>query len=60
LIVGGVIYSVLILRSDAEFAEFGRTAMDHLIRPCVTAGEKVWYGSEAWAYWHAPLAGWNF
>ena len=57
LIVGATIYSVLILRSDAEFAEFGRVAMDRLIRPRVAAGEKVWYGGHFSAYWYAPLAG---
>jgi hypothetical protein len=57
LIVGATIYSVLILRSDAEFAEFGRVAIGSLIRPHVAAGEKVWYGTQAWAVWYAPLVG---
>lgn len=57
LIVGATIFSVLILRSDAEFAEFGRVSMDRLIRPHVAAGEKVWFGGQAWSYWYAPLAG---
>ena len=47
MIVGATIYSVLILRSDAEFAEFGRVSMDRLIRPHVAAGEKVWFGGQA-------------
>ena len=43
LIVGGVGYSLLILRSDAEFARFGRDSMYRLIEPHVAAGER--YGS---------------
>ncbi|MGA2205422.1 MAG: hypothetical protein ABSG10_01700 [Terracidiphilus sp.] len=50
-------YSLLILRSDAEFAEFGRYAMYRLISPHVAAGEKVWFGGQQWSYWYAPQAG---
>ncbi len=57
LIVASTGYSVLILRSDAEFARFGRDAMYALIRPHVAAGERVWYGGECCSYWYAPLAG---
>jgi 4-amino-4-deoxy-L-arabinose transferase-like glycosyltransferase len=57
LIVGATIYSILILRSDSEFANFGRTAMAELIRPHTTAGETVWYGGNFSAYWYAPLNG---
>jgi 4-amino-4-deoxy-L-arabinose transferase-like glycosyltransferase len=57
LIIGATIYSVLILRSDAEFAEFGRSAMAELILPHTAAGETVWYGGTFSAYWYAPLAG---
>lgn len=57
LIVASTGYSVLILRSDAEYAEFGRDAMYHLISPRVAAGEKVWFGEQYSAYWYAPLAG---
>uniref|UniRef100_Q026B8 Glycosyltransferase RgtA/B/C/D-like domain-containing protein n=1 Tax=Solibacter usitatus (strain Ellin6076) TaxID=234267 RepID=Q026B8_SOLUE len=53
----GVIFSILILRSDAELAEFGRTALESLIRPHVAAGEKVWYGGEFSVYWYARFAG---
>jgi hypothetical protein len=56
-VCAGMVFSILILRSDAEFAEFGRTGLDSLIRPHVAAGEKVWYGGEFSAYWYAPLAG---
>lgn len=57
LIVGATIYSVLILRSDAEFAEFGRAAMAELIRPHTAADDTVWYGGNFSAYWYAPLNG---
>jgi hypothetical protein len=57
LMSAGVIYSSLILRSDAELAAFGKSAMEGLIRPRVAAGEKVWYGGHFSAYWYAPGAG---
>ena len=57
LILAATIYSVLILRSDAEFAEFGRTAMTELTRPHTAAGETVWYAGNFSAYWYAPLNG---
>jgi 4-amino-4-deoxy-L-arabinose transferase-like glycosyltransferase len=55
--VVGVGYSLLILRSDAEFARFGRDSMYRLIEPHIAAGERVWFGSQFSAYWYAPLAG---
>jgi hypothetical protein len=57
LIVASASYSLLILRSDAEFARFGRDSMYRLIEPHVAAGERVWFGSQFSAYWYAPLAG---
>jgi hypothetical protein len=57
LIAASTGYSLLILHSDAEFAEFGRDAMYRLISPHVAAGEKVWFGGEYWSYWYAPQAG---
>jgi hypothetical protein len=57
LIGAGTLYSCMILRSDAELANFGRSAMDRLIRPRIAAGEKVWFASQFSAYWYAPLAG---
>jgi hypothetical protein len=57
VIAASTCYSVLILRSDAEFARFGRDAMYQLIAQHVAAGEMVWYGSQFSAYWYAPLAG---
>jgi hypothetical protein len=56
-IVASTGYSLLILRSDAEFAEFGRDALHQLISPHVAAGEKVWFGGQYWSYWYAPLDG---
>lgn len=50
-------YSLLILRSDAEFAEFGRDALYSLISPHVAAGDRVWYPGQYWSFWYAPLAG---
>jgi 4-amino-4-deoxy-L-arabinose transferase-like glycosyltransferase len=57
LIVAGAGYSLLILRSDAEFARFGRDSMYRLIEPHVAVGERVWFGSQFSAYWYAPLSG---
>jgi 4-amino-4-deoxy-L-arabinose transferase-like glycosyltransferase len=57
LIVASACYSLLILRSDAEFARFGRDSMYHLIEPHVAAGERVWFATQFSAYWYAPLAG---
>ena len=57
LIVASTGYSLLILHSDAEFADFGRDAMYRLISPHVAAGEKVWFAGQYWSYWYAPLAG---
>jgi hypothetical protein len=57
LIVASTGYSLLILRSDAEFAEFGRDALYRLISPHVAAGERVWFAIQYWSYWYAPRAG---
>jgi hypothetical protein len=57
LIVASTSYTFLILRSDAEFARFGRDALYTLIQPHVAAGEKVWFDGQFSAYWYAPLAG---
>lgn len=56
-IVAGTGYSILILRSDEEFATFGREAMYHLISPQVARGKTVWFDGQYWSYWYAPLAG---
>ena len=57
LIAASTGYSLFILHSDAEFADFGRDAMFRLISPHVAAGEKFWFGGQYWSYWYAPLAG---
>lgn len=50
-------YSVLLLRADADFAEYGRRAAAELIAPHVVKGEKVWYGGQWGFYWYAQEAG---
>ncbi|MGB0063648.1 MAG: hypothetical protein WBP85_04315 [Terracidiphilus sp.] len=50
-------YSILILRSDEDFAEIGRNSLYELIAPHVAAGEQVWYSGTNWSNWYAPLAG---
>lgn len=50
-------YSILILRSDNDFAEIGRNSLYELIAPHVAAGEQVWYTGTNWSSWYAPLAG---
>ena len=57
LIVASTGYSLLILHSDAEFANFSRDALVRLISPHVAAGERVWFPGQYWSYWYAPLAG---
>ena len=57
LIVASTAYSLLILHSDAEFANFGRDALYRLIRPHVAEGERVWFGNQFSSYWYAPPAG---
>jgi hypothetical protein len=56
-VIASTAYSVLILRSDAEFAEFGRDALYQLITPQVAVGEKVWFPGQYWSFWYAPLDG---
>jgi hypothetical protein len=56
-IVASTGYSLLIVRADAEFAEFGRDALHALIAPHVAAGQRVWFGGQYWFYWYAPLDG---
>jgi len=50
-------YSFVLLRADADFAEYGRRAAADLIAPRVAAGEKVWYGGQWGFYWYAQQAG---
>jgi hypothetical protein len=57
VIACGTVYSLLLLRSDLELANNGKTALEHLVQPHVAAGEKVWYGNEFSAYWYAARAG---
>ena len=50
-------YSCVLLKADADFAEYGRKAAAELIAPHVAAGEKVWYGGHWGFYWYAQEAG---
>jgi 4-amino-4-deoxy-L-arabinose transferase-like glycosyltransferase len=50
-------FSLVLLRADADFAEYGRKAAAELIAPRVAAGEKVWYGGQWGFYWYAQEAG---
>jgi hypothetical protein len=50
-------YSCVVLRADADFAEYGRRAAAELIAAHVAAGEKVWYGGQWGFYWYAQEAG---
>jgi hypothetical protein len=57
LIISCTAYSLVLLRADADFAEYGRRAAAELIAPYVAKGEKVWYGGEWGFYWYAQEAG---
>jgi hypothetical protein len=50
-------FSLVLLRADADFADYGRRAAAELIAPRVAAGEKVWYGGQWGFYWYAQEAG---
>jgi len=49
--------SVILLRADAECADFSRRAAAEMIAPRVAAGKKVWYGGQWGFYWYAAKAG---
>jgi hypothetical protein len=51
------VYSCVILRADADFADYGRRAAAELIAPHVAAGEKVWFGGQWGFFWYAQRAG---
>jgi hypothetical protein len=57
LIVAETGYSIVILRSDAEYADSGRDAMHALVTPHVAAGESVWFPQQCCSYWYAALDG---
>jgi hypothetical protein len=50
-------YSCIILRADADFAEYGRRASAELVAPYVAKGERVWFGGQWGFYWYALKAG---
>jgi hypothetical protein len=57
LLLACTAYSCVLLRADADFAEYGRRAAAELITPHVAAGEKVWYSGQWGFYWYAQEAG---
>ena len=59
VILGCLIYSLVLLRADADFAEYGRRASAELIAPRVAAGERVWFSGQWGLYWYAQRAGAN-
>ncbi len=56
IVLACTFYSVLLLKADADFADYGRRAASELIAPHVAKGEKVWYGDSGF-YWYAHRAG---
>jgi hypothetical protein len=57
LVFACVSFSLLLLRADADFADYGRRAAADLVAPHVAAGETVWYGGIWGFYWYAREAG---
>jgi len=57
MLVGFTAYSCLLLKADADFANFSRTATDELIRLHTGADQRVWYSGQWGFYWYADQAG---
>jgi hypothetical protein len=57
IVAVGTIFGSMVLRADANFAEMGRKAADHLITPQVATGHRVWFASQWGFYWYALKAG---
>lgn len=57
LALAGAAFSCVLLKADADFAEYGRRAAAELVAPHVAAGEKVWFGGQWGFYWYAQEAG---
>jgi hypothetical protein len=57
IILGCAGYSLVLLRADADFAEYSRRAEAELIAPRVAAGEQVWFSGDWGIYWYAQRAG---
>lgn len=53
----GSLLSVLIVRTDAAFADLGRRAARELIAPQVQRGERVWFCGHWGFQWYAQKAG---
>jgi hypothetical protein len=52
-----VVFAILVLHADAEFAEAGRAAALRLIPPRVVAGQRVWFASQWGFHWYALKVG---
>jgi hypothetical protein len=53
----GALLGLLIVRTDAAFAQLGRRAAAELIQPRVRRGEKVWFVGRWGFQWYAERAG---
>jgi hypothetical protein len=51
------VFSVMLLRADADFANVGRKAAAELIAPRIQSGERVWFSGQWGFYWYALRAG---
>ena len=51
--MAGVVFSVMVLHADANFAEMGREAAARLVAPHVAAGQRVWLVSQWGFQWYA-------
>jgi 4-amino-4-deoxy-L-arabinose transferase-like glycosyltransferase len=50
-------FSLLLLKSDADFAGDARRAAAEMIAPRTAAGQKVWFAGQWGFYWYAQAAG---
>jgi hypothetical protein len=55
--MAGVVFSLLVLQADADFAEMGREAAMRLVAPHAAAGQRVWLVSQWGFQWYALKAG---
>jgi hypothetical protein len=55
--IAGVVFSVMVLHADANFAEMGREAAVRLVAPHVAGGRRVWLVSQWGFQWYALKAG---
>jgi hypothetical protein len=57
IFVAGMLFSLVLLRADAELAEFDRDTITALVKSQVQHGATVWIPSEFAANWYAEQAG---